>query len=120
MVDEDGQLYATANGHTGDVSVGLLADSYDDAQLLRAFDHARSADGAMGLIRDSWDEFVQYNEQDLIDVGVLGATMAEGGMLNVTGLQQLHNGAIWQGYVRQQEMQTRIDSLEQKLLALGA
>ena len=120
LVDEDGQIYATANGHTGDVSVGALADSYDDAQLLRALDHAKSADGAKGLIRDQWDEFVQYNEQDLIDAGVLGATMAEGGLLSVTGLQRLHNGAIWQGYVRQQEMQTRIDSLEQKLLALGA
>jgi hypothetical protein len=120
LVDEDGQIYATANGHTGDISVGALADSYDDAQLLRAFDHAKSADGAMGLIRDKWDEFIQYNEQDLIDAGVLGATLAEGGLLSVTGLQRLHNGAIWQGYVRQQEMQTRIESLEQKLLALGA
>ena len=120
IVDEDGQIYATANGHTGDISVGALADSYDDAQLLRAFDHAKSADGASGLIRDKWDEFIQYNEQDLIDVGVLGATMAEGGLLSVTGLQRLHNGAIWQGYVRQQEMQTRIESLEQKLLAIGA
>lgn len=120
LVDEDGQIYATANGHTGDISVGALADSYDDAQLLRAFDHAKSADGAMGLIRDKWDEFIQYNEQDLIDAGVLGATLADGGLLSVTGLQRLHNGAIWQGYVRQQEMQTRIESLEQKLLALGA
>jgi hypothetical protein len=120
LFDEEGSFYATANGHTGDVSVGALADSYDDAQLVRAFDHAKSADGAKGLIRDKWDEFIQYNEQDLVDAGVLGATLAEGGLLNVTGLQRLHNGAIWQGYVRQQEMQTRIESIENKLLALGA
>ena len=120
LFDEEGSFYATANGHTGDVSVGALADSYDDAQLVRAFDHAKSADGAKGLIRDKWDEFIQYNEQDLVNAGVLGATLAEGGLLNVTGLQRLHNGAIWQGYVRQQEMQTRIESIENKLLALGA
>jgi hypothetical protein len=120
LVDEDGMLWATANASSGDVSVGAFSDSYDDAQLVRALDHAKSADGAMGLIRDKWDEFIQYNEQDLVDAGVLGATLADGGLLSVTGLQRLHNGAIWQGYVRQQEMQTRIESLEQKLLALGA
>ena len=39
-------------------------------------------------------------------------------MTNVTQLQRLHNGAIWQGYVRQQELQERVEELETKLLAL--
>jgi hypothetical protein len=37
-------------------------------------------------------------------------------MLNVTQLQRLHNGAIWQGYTRQMELKERIDKLEQLLL----
>ena len=70
------------------------------------------------MIRDKWDDFVQYNEQDLIDAGVLGETMENGGLLNVTGLQKLHNGAIWQGYKRQMELQEEVTELKTRLLAL--
>jgi len=118
LVDEDGQIYATTNAHTGDVSVGALSDNYDDAQLVRTLDHAKTSAGFKGMIRDKWDDFVQYNEQDLIDAGVLGETMENGGLLNVTGLQKLHNGAIWQGYKRQMELQEEVTELKTRLLAL--
>jgi len=90
-------------------------DSYDDAQLIRALDHARQSPT---MIRERWDDFIKYNEQDLVEAGILGDTRENDGMLNVTGLQRLHNGAIWQGYVRQQEMQEKIDTLENRLLAI--
>tara|TARA_R100001530_G_scaffold24973_2_gene20188 strand:+ start:99 stop:965 length:867 start_codon:yes stop_codon:yes gene_type:complete len=113
MVDEDGDLHGgTAN------TVIAFTDSYDDAQLVRALDHAKDASGLEGMVRDKWDDFIKYNEQDLIDAKILGDTIENGGMLNVTGLQRLHNGAIWQGYVRQQEMQEKIDTLENRLLAI--
>ena len=70
------------------------------------------------MIEDKWDDFVKYNEQDLIDAGVLGEPIENGGLLNVTGLQKLHNGAIWQGYTRQMEQEERIKELETRLLAL--
>ena len=70
------------------------------------------------MVKDRWDDYIKYNEQDLVDAGVLGDTIENGGLLNVTGLQRLHNGAIWQGYVRQQEMQERMEILENKLLAI--
>jgi len=108
IVDEDGELFAAS------ATVGTF-DSYDDAQLIRALDHTRQSPT---MIRGRWDNFIKYNEQDLVEAGVLGDTMENGGLLNVTGLQRLHNGAIWQGYVRQQEMQERIDTLEEKLLAI--
>jgi hypothetical protein len=112
-IDEDGDVYSpTTNAHIA------YSDNYDDAQLIRALDHAKSAAGHEGIIRQSWDDFVQYNEQDLIDARILGAPVAEGGMTNVTQLQRLHNGAIWQGYVKQQEMQEKIDTLENRLLAI--
>ena len=70
------------------------------------------------MIRERWDDFIQYNEQDLIDAGILGDTVENGGMLNVTGLQRLHNGAIWQGYTRQMELQEEVTELKSRLLAL--
>jgi hypothetical protein len=105
LVDEDGDLYSVTSAQT--------FDEYDDALMVRALDHAKG-----DVIRDRWDDYVTYNEQALIDAEVLGAPVAEGGMTNVTQLQRLHNGAIWQGYTRQMEMQERIDTLETKLLAL--
>jgi len=113
MVDAEGDIYSpTTNAHIA------FTDSYDDAQLVRTLDHVQAGGGREGLIRDKWDEFVTYNEQDLLDAGVLGAPIAEGGMTNTSQLQRLHTGAIWQGYTRQQEMQERIEALETKLLAL--
>ena len=107
IIAEDGDLHVD-----GSATVDTF-DKYDDALMVRALDHTKG-----DVIRDRWDDYVQYNEQSLIDVGILGDTVAEGGLTNVTQLQRLHNGAIWQGYVRQQEMQERIDTLETKLLAL--
>ena len=118
LVDVEGQIYATADGHTGDISVGQLADKYDDALLVRALDHVKTSAGTKGMIEDKWDDFVKYNEQDLVDAGVLGESIENGGLLNVTGLQRLHNGAIWQGYTRQMEQEERIKELETRLLAL--
>jgi len=108
LVKGDGQLYAA------DPTVATF-DSYDDAQLIRALDHTRQSPT---MIRERWDDFIKYNEQDLVEAGILGDTRENGGLLNVTGLQRLHNGAIWQGYVRQQDMQEKIDTLENRLLAI--
>ena len=105
IVDEDGDLYSVTSAQT--------FDQYDDAQMVRALDQVKG-----DVIRDKWDDYVTYNEQALIDADVLGGPVSEGGMTNVTQLQRLHNGAIWQGYVRQQELQERVEELETKLLAL--
>lgn len=105
IVDEDGDLYSVTSAQT--------FDQYDDAQMVRALDQVKG-----DVIRDKWDDYVTYNEQALIDADVLGGPISEGGMTNVTQLQRLHNGAIWQGYVRQQELQERVEELETKLLAL--
>ena len=116
LIDEDGDIYAAQ-----DQTAGLQSmDDWDDASLVRALDIAKTKQSTREYIKDKWDEFVQYNEDDLVAAGVLGAPMAEGGLVSVTGLQRLHNGAIWQGYVQQQEMRERIGTLETKLLALVA
>jgi hypothetical protein len=109
IVKGDGELHSNESATVG------TFDSYDDAQLIRTLDHTRQSPT---MIRERWDDFIKYNEQDLVEAGILGDTRENGGMLNVTGLQRLHNGAIWQGYVKQQEMQEKIDTLESRLLAI--
>ena len=88
---------------------------------MRALDTVRVPEQ---LIHTEWDKHVKYNEQTLIEAGILGAPIAEGGMTNITQLQRLHNGAIWQLYTKQQEaleqnhrLQSRITKLERLLAA---
>jgi hypothetical protein len=86
MVDEDGDLFAA------NATVATF-DTYDDADLVRALEITRAP---AAIIKSEWDEHIKYNEESVIAAGVLGGTLAEGGMVNVTQLQRLHNGAIWQ------------------------
>ena len=109
IVKGDGELYSNQSATVA------TFDSYDDAQLIRTLDHARKPST---MINDKWDEFIKYNEQDLIDARILGDTVENGGMINITGLQRLHNGAIWQGYTRQMALQEEVNELKTRLLAL--
>jgi len=93
IVDEDGDLFADAGTSTDAVTV---YDDMPDAMMVRALDKARSDVGGLGFVRGQWDDFTDTNEQALVETGILGAPLAEGGLVNVTRLQQLHNGAIWQ------------------------
>ena len=102
LVDEDGDLYSVTSAQT--------FDSYDDAQLVRALEQTRG-----DTIRTEWDNFVDYNEKDLIEAGILGDTIENGGLTNVTQLQRLHNGAIWQGHVRQKQLEQKLEALENKM-----
>lgn len=109
IVDEDGDLFADGGTTTTAVTV---FDEHEDAELVRALDTARAPDQA---IRSKWDEQVRYGEADLIAAGVLGAPIADGGLINVTQLQRLHNGAIWQGHCERQELKTENDQLRARL-----
>ena len=115
IFDTEGDLH-----YAGTHQTSATLDHYDDAHLIRALDHVRETMGAKGLIKSKWDDFITYSESTLIELGILGDTLENGGLINMTGLQRLHNGAIWQGYQRQCEMQEQIKVLENKLLALEA
>lgn len=91
IVDAEGDLFADGS----DVTV---YDEYDDAALLRTYELARvNAKRAGGYLLAKGDEFIKYNEQTLVDLGILGAPLREGGLTNITRLQKLQSGAIWQG-----------------------
>ena len=102
----------------GDTSFGGIGDTYDDAQLIRALDIVKHEHGVKGYIQDKWDNFIQYNEQSLIDAGILGDTIANRGLLNYTGLQKFHSGAIWQLYSRVNDQEEEIKSLKEQMVAL--
>jgi hypothetical protein len=115
IIDEDGDLFA--DGGTSTTNMVTLFDAYADAELARAFDLARSPEQ---VIKTRWDDYVRYNEETLVEAGILGAPLSEGGLVNVTRLQQLHNGALWQNHCKIREMEERIVRYERALIALGA
>jgi len=108
LVDEDGDYHY-------DGADGGAFDHMNDVQLVRAFSLATSAD----VIRTGFDDFVQYNESDLIEAGILGAPVADGGLVNGAQLQRLHTGAIWQLGTSQMQLEQRIEQLETALLDAG-
>ena len=103
LVDKEGDIYAAQDAVTG-LSV---IDDYDDVALISALDYARDPEG---VIKTDFEDFLKYNEEELVKTKILGAPLAEGGMTNVTQLQRLHNGAIRQLSRRLEE--TRIELLE--------
>jgi len=87
IVDEDGDYHY-------DGADGGAFDEFDDAQLIRAFSMVTSQKDA---IKSQWDNFVNYNEQSLIDTGILGDTVENGGLVNGAQLDRLLVGNAWQG-----------------------
>ena len=91
-----------ANGNFHADSGSTTFDAYEDAQLARAFDlsHGR------GVIESKFDKFVQYNHEKLAELKLVGRDEdgTPNSMLNVTGLQRLHNGAIWQQYEKHNQL----------------
>jgi len=87
---------------------GSAFDEYDDAHLARTFTRVTSPDT---MIRSQFDDFLRYNEADLVEAGILGAPRAEGGLVNGAQLQRLYAGAIWQAYEERRAMREEMESL---------
>ena len=107
IVDASGDLHCDAGGGavggtSGSTTAATVFDEYNDAQLVRALDI--NLPNTQGLIENQWDEYIDYNEDTLIDAGILGDKLENGGMTNITRLQRLHNGAIWQQYEQFQNL----------------
>ena len=113
LVDEDGDLFADGGTTTDAVTV---YDNEDDISLVRAFDMARGGEGLKGIIVDQWDKYATENENTLVRHGILGDTIDNGGLVNVTRLQQLHNGAIWQLNTKHMSLADKVDGLEVELI----
>ena len=121
LFDEDGEMHA-------DGAVASAFDDYCDAQLSRALTLVSSmatkpCKSYSSPQSNKWDEFIRYNEQDLIDAKILGGPVHgvpddERGLLNVTALQRLHNGAIWQLHSKLNDQAEELTALKGQLQAL--
>ena len=94
IFDSDGDFHADNSSTT--------FDQYNDSQLVRAFDlsHGR------GVIQSKFDDFVNYQHETLASLKLVGREKdgTPNNFVNVTGMQRLHNGAIWQQYTEMEKM----------------
>ncbi|MCH8315286.1 MAG: hypothetical protein IIA64_04870 [Planctomycetes bacterium] len=104
LIQGNGDVHQTTDAHTA-------LDEWDDAMLLRAYSQVTAPDV---IIRDKWDEWVDYNEPDLIAAGVLGKA-GKYGLTNTSQLMRLHTGAIWQQATKHMSLVERVDELEGQL-----
>jgi len=106
IVDAEGDIH-------NDGSVTAY-DNYEDAQLVRAFDLSHGK----GVIDSKFDKFISYNHEALADMKLVGRE--EDGtpnhFINVTGMQRLHNGAIWQQYEKHQKLASAFYKLATKTI----
>ena len=122
IVDQEGDIFY------GGGTNACHWDTYCDAQLTRALSTTLLAASAptckpSGFIRNKWDEFTTYNEQTLIDIGVLGGPVVgvdvqNRGLVSLTQLQRLHNSAIWQLHSRLSDQSEELTALKGQLTAL--
>ena len=94
IFDAEGDFHADSSSTT--------FDAYDDAQLVRAYDLSHGK----GVIDSKFDKFVAYNHEKLAELQLVGRE--DDGMpnhfVNITGMQRLHNGAIWQQYEKHNQL----------------
>jgi hypothetical protein len=100
IVDEDGDMWSVTTGQT--------FDAHDDLALVNNYD----------VIRSDMAEWNVEHEAELVRLGVLGDTVANGGMTNVTQLQRLHNGAIRQLGEQNNALQLELNEMKQQLFLL--
>ena len=96
IVKGDGELFSNQSATVG------TYDAYEDAQLVRAYDLSHGN----GVINSKFDKFISYNHEALAEAKLVGRE--EDGtpnhFVNVTGMQRLHNGAIWQQYEKTERL----------------
>ena len=100
IFDAEGDFHADSSSTT--------FDTYEDAQLVRAYDLSHGK----GVIASKFDKFVQYNASDLTDAGLVGKVNNEynedgtkaNPLINMSGFMRLHNGAIWQQYEKTERL----------------
>ena len=106
IFDADGDFHADSSSTT--------FDEYDDAQLARTFDitHGR------GVIESKFDKFISYNHEKLADLQLVGREKdgTPNHFINVTGMQRLHNGAIWQQYEKHQKLAEAVYEMAKEAL----
>ena len=99
IVKGDGEIYSDQSATVG------TYDTYEDAQLVRSLELSRGS-AMTGLINSQFDKYIKYNHETLAEANLVGREKdgTPNHFVNVTGMQRLHNGAIWQQYEKHQKL----------------
>ena len=111
IIDAEGDVHA-------DGSVNASAyDMYEDAHLVRALDLSHGQN-LKGLVNSKFDEYINYNHETLAEAGLVGRERdgTPNHFINVTGMQRLHNGAIWQQYEKHQKLAEAVYEMAKEAL----
>ena len=136
-VADGGNVFNVANRGTTHFLVKGNGDLYGSDTSITAFDDAedvmvlRSAELSLrtdGIIPTSWDEEVhdRYHYDRLVDMGLIGYVspdeLAEGirPLVNLSMERRLTRGALWQGYIRDMELQKACDYQQEQIESLKA
>ena len=109
----------------GDIHYDGSAAAYDDEDDIAVCRALQIATAPNQVITQEFDKYLNANENDLIRLGILGASRTpdeetgEYGLVCLTKLTQLLTGGIVQLYGKIMERDERIETLERKMLALG-
>jgi hypothetical protein len=106
LFDAEGDFHADSSSTT--------FDAYEDAHLVRAYDLSHGK----GVIDSKFDKFVSYNHEKLADLQLVGREDdgTPNHFINVTGMQRLHNGAIWQQYEKHQRLAEAVYEMAKEAL----
>ena len=107
IVDAEGELHSDGGAQSA-------YDIYEDAQLVRAYDLSHGK----GVIDSKFDDYIKYNHESLAEAGLVGREKdgTPNNFINVTGMQRLHNGAIWQQYEKHQRLASAFYKLAEKTI----
>ena len=86
-------------------------DDFDDVGLLKTFNEVTSLKPGFKYVDDVWQNFIDYNRQDLVDADIISAD----GMISLASLNKLLVGAILQQAVRVMSLKDKIELLEERL-----
>lgn len=113
IVDAEGDLHVDGSGSL------TVFDDLDDMAIVEAFDQIRNP---ADTIKDDFSEWAlkEVGEQKLIELGILGDTLENGGLVCITQLQRLHNGAIRQIGRQMRVMQAQLDRRDDLIERLEA
>jgi hypothetical protein len=108
VVDQEGDLHY--DGGTN----ATAWDTEEDAHLVRALDLSHG----INTIDSKFDKFVGYNHEKLAEMKLVGREKdgTPNHFVNITGLQRLHNGAIWQQYEKHQQLLEAVYELAEKAI----
>jgi hypothetical protein len=107
LVDEAGDLYSVTSAQT--------FDDYDDMALIETYDAARSG-SLKEQIKADFGRTMLMDEATLIEAGVLGDTMANGGLTNQTQLSRVLTGGVRQLNQKHMSLAEKVDGLEVELI----